>query len=474
MNWNPMMGQPWDGGLMPQQGMPAQSPDFGALAQAFAQQQPMGGRLPQNTLGASGVTLGNPQAQDQYAEMAQALAQHNRAQQQQEMAAAMMQPKYAENSGGLGSLAMMVQAYAGKKLAKRADENDIAAREKFYLGEEAAAERKAQREADREMAQRTQRAADAEKYGLQGDARTRYILEGKMGESPRDRLQALEGVNGIGVVNLDQNTVRYAQPEDAQPEGYKVTYAPGASAEDRAAVDAAARAAGWPSDPHGDVVDVGRVRPQPTGQFVTAAAAQRAQQDRQQAATNARLDSADQRDAERLRLAQEEAARKAAEAAKNAASQENQPSALRQDAINFAAAYIGKSPEDVAKMTPEQIRTAVASGGRWMTGPVMGRIPGAGATFNADLDAYSSSAAAKQARINNPTGTVTNADFIAAEKGVFSATKPPEVNADLIYQTLTGGAGAAPQAPAQPDATGGLSAQEQAELDSLRKRFGHK
>lgn len=445
MSWNPMMGGPLGVALA------LQSPDLASLAQAFAQQPPIGGGLPKNTLGASGVTLGNPQAQDQYAEMAQALAQHNRAQQQQDMAAAMMQPKYAENSGGLGSLAMMVQAYAGKKIAKRADEKDIEAREKFYLGEEAAAERKAQREAEREMAQRTQRAADAEKYGLQGDARTRYILEGKMGESPRDRLQALEGVNGPGIVNLDQGTVRYAQPEGAQPEGYKVTYAPGASAEDRAAVDAAARAAGWPSDPHGDVVDVGMVRPQPTGQFVTAAAAQRAQQERQQAASNARAD-------EQLRLSQE-AARRADEqfawqkeqAAKKDSAPNASVSAMQQDALNFAAAYIGKSPEDVAKMTPEQIRTAVAKGGRMMAGPIAGKIPGAGLIFNSDLEAYANSAAGKQARLNNPTGPVSNADFEVARKSVFSPEKPAEVNADLIYQALTRGHNQSAPAPATSD-----------------------
>lgn len=424
-------------------------------------------------------TLGNEQGQQDYArQLAEALAQQQSAKSGLGMADRLSQAQYAPDSGALGALSMMAQAYAGKKLRGRELAAQSDAMAKAYSAQEGVDERKAAREAARSDAvstrERSRRDVLARQMELSNRERLEFVETGKIPEAKRDRLQALEGVNGPGIVNLDQGTVRYAQPEDAQPEGYKVTYAPGASAEDRAAVDAAARAAGWPSDPHGDVVDVGRVRPQPTGQFVTAAAAQRAQQDRQQAATNARLDRADQRDAERLRLAQEEAARKAAEAAKKAASQENQPSALRQDAINFAAAYIGKSPEDVAKMTPEQIRTAVASGGRWMAGPVMGRIPGAGATFNADLDAYSSSAAAKQARINNPTGTVTNADFIAAEKGVFSATKPPEVNADLIYQTLTGGAGAAPQAPAKPDATGGLSAQEQAELDALRKRFGHK
>lgn len=411
--------------------------------QQFAQM--LGGYKP-NQLGA-GVTLGNPEAQQDYiADLARALA--DGAAGEKMVARAGEKKGWIDNSGWVGVLEQVANAYFDKKLDEKGRTLQADAEARRMTAQEGVDERKAARDAERSDAvstrERSRRDVLARQMELSNRERLEFVETGKIPEAKRDRLQALEGVNGPGIVNLDQGTVRYAQPEDAQPEGYKVTYAPGASAEDRAAVDAAARAAGWPSDPHGDVVDVGRVRPQPTGQFVTAAAAQRAQQDRQQAATNARLDRADQRDAERLRLAQEEAARKAAEAAKKAASQENQPSALRQDAINFAAAYIGKSPEDVAKMTPEQIRTAVASGGRWMAGPVMGRIPGAGATFNADLDAYSSSAAAKQARINNPTGTVTNADFIAAEKGVFSATKPPEVNADLIYQALQGAQQPAP------------------------------
>lgn len=432
MNWNPMMG--------PLGASASQSPDLGALVKAFAG--------PQNSLGQSGVTLGNPEAQDQYRQMAEAFVMQQRAAQDQEAANALQESGWINNSGALGVLDQVVKAYASKKLAKRADEKDIEAREKFYLGEEAAAERKAQREAEREMAQRGQRAADAERYGLQGDARTRYILEGKMGESPRDRLQALEGVNGPGIVNLDQGTVRYAQPEAQREQQLppNVHIDPNLSPQERAAA-LAAEGLGL-GDPHGDVVDVGRVRPQPTGQFITAAAAQRAQQERQQAANNARAD-------EQLRLSQG-AARRADEqfawqkeqAAKKDSAPNSSVSAMQQDALNFAAAYIGKSPEDVAKMTPEQIRSEVAKGGRVMAGPIAGKIPGAGLIFNADLEAYANSAAGKQARLNNPTGPVSNADFDVARKSVFSPEKPAEVNADLIYQALTRGRDQSAPAPA--------------------------
>ena len=123
-----------------------------------------------------------------------------------------------------------------------------------------------------------------------------------------------------------------------------------------------------------------------------------------------------------------------------------QRAALRQDAINFAAAWLGKTPEEVALLSPDQIRKAMKETDRLTAGPVVGSIWGMGKVANSDLEAYSSSAAAKVARINNPTGPVTEGDFRAAEKGIFSATKPKEVNADLVYQALTGG-GQQTQAP---------------------------
>lgn len=123
--------------------------------------------------------------------------------------------------------------------------------------------------------------------------------------------------------------------------------------------------------------------------------------------------------------------------------------AMAQDARAFAAAFLGKTIADVEAMSPEDIRAEVAKGGRMMAGPIMGRIPGAGALFNADLEAYSNSAAGKQARINNPSGPVSNADFDVARRSVFSSDKPAAVNADLLYQALTRGMPSA--TPAQPE-----------------------
>lgn len=131
------------------------------LAQAF-------GRLPANSLGASGVTLGNEQAQQDYASvLARALSDQKAASQQQALAESMMAPQYVQNSGGLGVLAMMMEAYAGKKIAKRAAADDADARERFYKGE---AGGKAQQEA--RDAQRKQEESAAEMARREGILRS--------------------------------------------------------------------------------------------------------------------------------------------------------------------------------------------------------------------------------------------------------------------------------------------------------------
>ena len=54
------------------------------------------------------MTLGNPEAQQDYTrQLAEALAQQKSAQADLGIAGDLMQPTYAQNSGALGSLAMM-------------------------------------------------------------------------------------------------------------------------------------------------------------------------------------------------------------------------------------------------------------------------------------------------------------------------------------------------------------------------------
>lgn len=134
---------------------------------------------------------------------------------------------------------------------------------------------------------------------------------------------------------------------------------------------------------------------------------------------------------------------------------------LAAEAQAFAASFTGVSVDDIKKMTPAQVRDLVngksvtlgdqqyRAKDRFFTGPILGRVPFADQVANPDLVAYQNAAAGRQARINNPTGPVSNADFEIAAKSTFSPDKPKSVNADLIYKALTSGSsGSAPQAPA--------------------------
>ncbi|HEL4828995.1 TPA: hypothetical protein UOC34_000161 [Stenotrophomonas maltophilia] len=152
---------------------------------------------------------------------------------------------------------------------------------------------------------------------------------------------------------------------------------------------------------------------------------------------------------------------------------------LAEDAYDFAAAFLGKTPEEVRTMSPAKIREEIAKGGRLTAGPIIGRFPGANILANSDLDAYTSSAAGRQARINNPSGPVTDADFKAAERSVFSSTKPASVNADLVYRALMrtagqGGQGTLGDPPGGGGDTGGLppAAPPAAAVQALRANPG--
>lgn len=434
MNWNPMMGP---------------------LSGLFAGQQ-----FKENQLGA-GVTLGNPQAQEDYvAQLARALADSGAAGDLMDRATALKDSGWIDNSGIAGVAERMFNGWASKKMSQKARDQQADAETRRMTAQEQLDERKAMRDAERSekltTRERTRRQSLAAQMGLSNREAVEFIETGKVPQAVR----GVPMMTDQGLVNVDPTTGEYVQ---ARPAGQQQRQQPQTpfevSGDVPPEVAAAINAdpAAWESGKQIDILE--KQRPLMPYKDPAIAANQAAANARADEAA-ARADRADARAERDLRFRQDQA-RKKDEA------QGTQPNAMRQDAINFAAAYIGKSPDEVAKMTPEQVREAVASGGRWMAGPVMGRIPGASATFNADLDAYSSSAAAKLARINNPTGVVTNADFQAAEKGVFSATKPAEVNADLIYQALQGGKPAA-----APQGDGGLTPEEQRELEDLRKRLG--
>lgn len=109
---------------------------------------------------------------------------------------------------------------------------------------------------------------------------------------------------------------------------------------------------------------------------------------------------------------------------------------LADDAYAYASAATGKTQDELRRMTPQEVASLVAQGSRWSSGPVMGRIPGINPVANADLAAYANSASGKMARMNNPTGPVSNADFEIAAKSVWGPDKPDDVNAQLILNAL--------------------------------------
>lgn len=132
--------------------------------------------------------------------------------------------------------------------------------------------------------------------------------------------------------------------------------------------------------------------------------------------------------------------------------------AVAHDALRFVAATTGTSLAELEKMTPDQVATHFEKNSSPIAGPWLGNLPGAGITTNAILKEM----AAKQARVNNPKGQVTDADFKAAEAGLPAINRLDSANAEIIRNMLMQAQGGqvapqaqpqAPQAPAQGQPT---------------------
>ena len=132
--------------------------------------------------------------------------------------------------------------------------------------------------------------------------------------------------------------------------------------------------------------------------------------------------------------------------------------AVAHDALRFVAATTGTSLAELEKMTPDQVATHFEKNSSPIAGPWLGNLPGAGMTTNAILKEM----AAKQARVNNPKGQVTDADFKAAEAGLPAINRLDSANAEIIRNMLMQAQGGqvapqaqpqAPQAPAQGQPT---------------------
>ena len=111
----------------------------------------------------------------------------------------------------------------------------------------------------------------------------------------------------------------------------------------------------------------------------------------------------------------------------------NPRAALANDALRFVAATTGTPIETLRSMTPAEVAAEFQKNSSPMSNPILGRLPGAGMS----TEAIRKEMAAKQARINNPKGTVTDPDFRAAEASLPSIDRPDAVNAEIIMNMLT-------------------------------------
>lgn len=123
-----------------------------------------------------GATLGNPEAvqAQQQANLAQMMEAYKRAQSDQALGAQMMQPEYVRDSGGLGALAMIAQAAAGRRISRLADEkaSDYAGRvfaEQQRMEQEQAAAAQAAKLAEEERAFGRQLALEQERGRIRNE-----------------------------------------------------------------------------------------------------------------------------------------------------------------------------------------------------------------------------------------------------------------------------------------------------------------
>ncbi len=86
---------------------------------------------------------------DYQSDLARALADMQQAQSLGEQGAAMATPEYIPNSGALGALAMVAQAYAGKKVRERSRNEEADARDRYFKGASELERQKTETEAQR-------------------------------------------------------------------------------------------------------------------------------------------------------------------------------------------------------------------------------------------------------------------------------------------------------------------------------------
>lgn len=164
--------------------------------QAFAQM--LGGYKP-NQLGA-GVTLGNPEAQQDYiAQLAQALADGDAGQKMMDQAGGIKDSGWIDNSGWVGVLEQVSNAYFGKKMDEKARALQADAETRRMTAQEQLDERKATRDLERTekvtTRERTRRQSLASQMGLSNREAVEFIETGKVPNAQRGEF--VETANGI-------------------------------------------------------------------------------------------------------------------------------------------------------------------------------------------------------------------------------------------------------------------------------------
>ena len=130
--------------------------------------QVMGGYKP-NQLGA-GVTLGNPEAQQDYiAQLAQALADGEFSAKQIEQAGSLLTPEFIQNSGLAGVADMVLKTYVGKKMDEKGRTLQADAETRRMTAQEGVDERRAMKDAERASAAERAKAARAYEILRSGD-----------------------------------------------------------------------------------------------------------------------------------------------------------------------------------------------------------------------------------------------------------------------------------------------------------------
>ena len=372
--------------FMPGIGQPIRPEDLANGLQMFKGQGATLGNAP---------TLGNAQAmeQEQAANLAQLMESYKAAQGQSQMGESMMAPQYVQNSGGLGALAMIAQAAAGKKMRREANESASEYAGRIFEEEQ------------RQSAAQAEAAAKAQEAQL---AR-QWAREDQRDETKAQREERL------AMLRIDAADRRAAQTAEARLAAARI----GASA--------AGQGGG------------AQVLSEDEAKAIGLTPGTVAQRDRNGKISI--LQAPKSVDPVQARADNEVAAAR---------------TGLADDALRFAANYTGKSIDELAKMTPEEIGNAVRDqGGRITTGPIMGRVLGSNAV-NDDLVAFAESAAAKQARINSPVGPITDPDLAAARLQVWGPTLRPGTNAQLVQRAIEAARGGQPAATAAP--AGGVDA----------------